>query len=150
MVTAPPKSEHELVERLLVDVYYPDHPPRTESALFQRTKHDLVAVKNTPCWVCGTRINRECHHFHLEWADSAGVDWDRMKSLHPDFNWTTFKDPSDFVDSEYNMLVLCADHHRHRDAGIHMLPYPIWIMQAVKRSDFIFAPVDKLHTLMKA
>ncbi len=138
--SAAPQHEHEVVERLYVDVYYPDHPPRTESALFRKTKRDLIKVKNVPCWVCGTRQNREVHHFYLEWADSAGVDWARMRQLHPDFDWSTFRGPSDFVDSPYNMRILCMKHHRHRDAGIHMLPYPIFVMQAVKRSDFVFAP----------
>ncbi len=136
-------SEHEVHETLSVDIYYPNHPPRTESELFRKTKTYLINEKDTPCWVCGTKLNREVHHFHVEWADADGVDWDKMRKLHPDFNWGNFKSPGDFVDSAYNMMVLCADHHRHKDHGIHMLPYPIWIMQAICNSSFVFAPKDK-------
>lgn len=140
MTDGTPKGEHELREHLDVDIYYPDHPPRTESALYRETHHLMIYVEKRPCWVCGTLEHRETHHFHIEWADANGVDWDRMRKLHPDFNWSKFKEATDFVDSAYNMMVLCADHHRHRDRGIHMLPYPIWIMQAVCHSDFIFEP----------
>lgn len=135
--------EHEQRETLEVDIFYPDHEPRTESPLFRRTKHDLIVVRNTPCWVCGTFDNREVHHFHAEWADADGIDWDRMRTLHPQFDWSTFKEATDFIDAEYNMMVLCKRHHTGKDHGIHMLPYPVWIMQRNKRADFVFAPDDK-------
>lgn len=139
------KNEHEQTETLTFDIYYPDHEARKESALFARTKHHLVAVLDTPCWICGTKEGREVHHFHAEWADADGIDWDKMRVLHPNFSWSTFNEPVDFIDSEYNMLVLCKYHHTHKDHGIHMLPYPIWIMQKNKRADFIFSP-DEIPT----
>lgn len=135
-----PANEHEQRETITVDIFYPDHPPRTESPLFARTKHHLVAVLDTPCWVCGTKAAREVHHFHAEWADADGIDWDKMHELHAGFDWSTFKVPADFIDSEYNMMVLCEKHHRGKDHGIHMLPFPIWIMQRNQRADFIFSP----------
>ena len=138
-----PENEHEVRETLTVDIFYPDHPPRSESALFRRTKHHLIDVLDKPCWVCGCKQDREVHHFHVEWADALGVDWDRMRELHPDFPWSTFEKPEDFIDSEYNMMVLCAKHHRHKDHGIHMLPYPIWIMQRVQDEDFVFSPDEE-------
>jgi hypothetical protein len=122
-------KEHELKETLNIDVWYPDHAVRTESNLFARTKHHLIEELDTPCFVCGTKEAREVHHFHVEWAFSQGVDWDHMRVLHPTFDWTVFKAAEDFVDSIYNMMVLCQTHHRHADHGIHNLPYPIWIMQ---------------------
>ena len=135
-----PTREHEVKETLTVDIYYPDHPPRVESSLFRHTRHQLLEVEKRGCWVCGVRAQLEVHHFHVEWADAEGVDWVRMRQLHPRFHWQTFKEPADFVDAPYNMMVLCADHHRHRDRGIHMLPYPIWVMQRERRKDFVFAP----------
>lgn len=137
-----PNNEHEFKETITIDIYYPDHPPRTESSLFTRTKHHLIKVLDTPCWVCGTKENREVHHFHAEWADEGGIEWDKMRILHPAFAWSTFNEPSDFIDSEYNMKILCATHHRLKNHGIHMLSYPIWIMQRNKREDFIFAKDD--------
>jgi hypothetical protein len=138
--------EHEQSETLHFSVFYPDHPPRTESALFRKTKHHLVAVLDTPCWVCGTKDKREVHHWHAEWADSDGIDWDKMRVLHPGFDWSTFKDPSDFIDSEYNMRILCEKHHRGPGHGIHMIPLPIWEMQRIKRDDFIFSEDEQEHS----
>jgi hypothetical protein len=44
------------------------------------------------------------------------------------FDWHAFDpdDPSQFVDSMANMLPLHEMFHRRKDAGIHMLPGPIW------------------------
>jgi hypothetical protein len=134
--------EHTQNETIHLSINYPDHPPRTESALFRKTKHHLVHVLDTPCWVCGTKEKREVHHWHIEWADSEGVDWDKMRAMHPNFDWSTFKEPADFVDSEYNMRILCAKHHRGINHGIHMVPFPMWIMQAVSLKDFVFSPDD--------
>ena len=132
-------NEHEIHEQISIDVFYPDHPPRVESRLFVQTKRHLIEVADMPCWVCGTKDKREVHHFHVEWADADGVDWDKMRTLHPDFSWSTFHEPTDFVDSEYNMMVLCERHHRGKDHGIHLLPYPIWIMQRECLAGFEFA-----------
>jgi hypothetical protein len=132
----------EFKEDIEIDVFYPDHPPRTDSALYRRTRHHLIDVLDIACWVCGSKDNRETHHQHVEWAYADGVDWDHMRVLHPDFNWGTFKTAEDFVDSEYNMLILCDIHHRHKNHGIHYLPFPIFVMQRYKRDDFIMFTED--------
>lgn len=136
------KDEHELKESIDIDIFYPNHPPRTESALFARTRHHVIDVLDTACWVCGSKEKRELHHWIIEWAYADGVDWERMREFYPDFDWTTFKEPGDFVDSAYNMLVLCEVHHRHKNHGIHMMPWPIFIMQRYKRDDFIMFVED--------
>lgn len=84
------------------------------------------------------------HHFHVEWAMTEGVDWDMMRKLHPGFDWASFKEPVDFVDSPYNMMVLCEKHHRDEAHGIHSLPYPVWIMQKYKKQDYILLLEDNL------
>lgn len=135
------KNEHELKETISVDVWYPDHPPRAESARFEATKKALIKDQDVACYICGSKELREVHHFHVEWAFAEGVDWDHMKTLHTDFDWSSFKSAEDFVDSPYNMMVLCQNHHRHANHGIHNLPYPIWIMQRHAASAFtMFAP----------
>lgn len=131
--------EHEQSQTLHFSIFYPDHPPRTESTLFRKTKHHLVAVLDTPCWVCGTKEKREVHHWHAEWADSEGIDWDKMRALHPAFDWSTFKEPADFIDSEYNMRILCSKHHRGINHGIHMVPLPMWEMQRIQKVGFVFS-----------
>ena len=143
-------NEHESHETIEIDFYYPDHSPRTESKIFARTKRHLIDVLDTPCWMCGTKENREVHHFHAEWADSEGIDWEKMKILHPNFSWSTFIDAEDFIDSEYNMRILCLKHHRGKDHGIHFVPYPIWIMQQIKKDSFIFSPDEICQTVSTA
>ena len=128
-------NEHEFKENIVIDIYYPDHSDRSTSNLFLRTKHHLVDVLDTPCWICSTKENREVHHYHVEWAFSDAVDWDIMKVVHPTFDWSKFKIAEDFVDSEFNMMILCQLHHRGKDAGIHYLPYPIWIAQKILKKE---------------
>ena len=135
-----PKNEHELKLHVNIDVFYPDHPPRTESRVFLHTKkhwHDTGAV----CRVCKTDKRIEIHHKFIEWADADGVDWDKVKADHPAFDWSTFKEPSDFIDSVYNTEPLCELHHRGQAPhGIHFTPGPIHQMQQYKRADFVYSP----------
>ena len=133
-------GEHEYKETLTVDVFYPEHVQRTESALFRETKHTLIDKDDKPCMVCGSRENREVHHWFVEWAYANSIDWKKMQAYFTDFDWSSFKEPSDFVDSEYNCRVLCMTHHRAKDAGIHMIPYPIWLEQLHKTRAFVFSP----------
>lgn len=148
-------NEHELKEDIVIDIYYPNHEPRVASELFERSRHHIIDELKTPCWICGldyeTALKQnnglELHHFYVEWADSEAIDWSetgRIRLLHKDFDWTKFTKPEDFVDSEFNMMVLCMNHHRGKDRGIHLLPYPIWQVQAVQRKDFTFEDKYKL------
>ena len=93
------------------------------------------------CGVCGTADKIEIHHKFIEWADSEGVDWEKVKAAHPDFDWSTFAESADFIDSIYNTEPLCEKHHRGQAPhGKHFTPEPIWNMQKYKRKDFIYSP----------
>jgi hypothetical protein len=129
-------NEHEVKESFTVDVWYPNHEPRTVSNTFNRTKHQLIDVEDTPCWICGSKENREVHHFIIEWAYADAIDWSKVKAEHPTFDWANFKTAEDFVDGIYNMRVLCETHHRGVDHGIHTIPYPIWQVQKFVKDDF--------------
>ena len=67
------------------------------------------------------------------------------------FDWHAFDpaEPSTFVDSMANMLVLNAKFHRHRDHGIHEMSFPEWVFQAWPRKvgvdgkRFIFTPDEQ-------
>jgi hypothetical protein len=143
---------HEIKRTLYEDYFVPAHAPRTESDLYKLTHHDLVNVQDAPCYICGIRKstggNMETHHFHCEWSLSNSVDWSVMKAAHPDFDgWDKVKpeDPStfyNFVDSVYNMLVLCDVHHRGKFHGIHAVEHPVWIAQKFMKSDFTFIPAS--------
>ncbi|WP_419687295.1 hypothetical protein ACN22W_08510 [Burkholderia theae] len=53
--------------------YYPDHPPRTESATFRHTKKEGHAA-GLRCAISGQPAP-EYHHLFCEWADSDAIDW---------------------------------------------------------------------------
>ena len=142
-------GEHEQRETISIDIFVPDHPDRTESPQFRRARALLIGNNpNACCEVCAKKDSPdsplELHHDIVEWCDAEGVDWDRMRVMYPDFDWSTFQTPADFIDSAYNARrVLCKKHHTGRDHGIHMLPYPIWQMQKHKRQDFVFSPDEE-------
>lgn len=134
-----PAHEHAIHETIVIDVFYPDHPPRTESVVFAATKRHWHAA-GCACGICGTKDKIEIHHKFIEWADSEGVDWAKVRTAHPAFDWWTFKEPADFIDSVYNTEPLCERHHRGpAPHGKHFTPEPIWNMQKYQRADFVYA-----------
>ncbi|AJX59573.1 hypothetical protein [Burkholderia pseudomallei] len=71
---------HETRRTLAEDVFYPDHPPRTESVVFRKTKHEGHAVQ-LPCAISGHTEGVEYHHLMCEWAFSGAVDWRTVKGI---------------------------------------------------------------------
>jgi hypothetical protein len=130
-----------------VTTYYPPHPPRIATGVYIRSHHQLVYTENRPCWACGIThtdcvrlkdelkgVAMETHHFWTEDAFTGeggglgGIFWARVMADHADFDWkhsgfavedpTTFKF---FVDSPYNLQVLCSACHRAAKAVPHWL-----------------------------
>ncbi|MDE2100854.1 MAG: hypothetical protein KGL39_26645 [Patescibacteria group bacterium] len=137
-------------------VHYPDHPPRTDTAIYRKTHHDLCIVKDIPCFVCGktrkeSKVLTETHHFYCEKAGERAIDWiafgRKAQTLHniqtglhigSAFDWEEVqKNPDIFVDSPANMVVLCPEHHRSAHRGIHHVPFPEWILQACAVEGFV-------------
>jgi len=75
-----PGKEHEYAHALKEDVYYPEHPPRTESATFRETKRSGHAAK-LPCAVSGVTDEVEYHHVFIEEAFMNAVDWRMVKEV---------------------------------------------------------------------
>lgn len=75
-----PAHEHEKTDRLTEDVFYPDHPPRTESHTFIQTKKAGHQAK-LPCSISGHTEGTEYHHLFLEWAFADAVDWQTVKDI---------------------------------------------------------------------
>lgn len=144
---AAPAHEHEQKLTVSIDVYVPDHPDRSESPVFRKARKLLIEDNpDAKCWIDNGQCEGglELHHDLVEWCDAEGIDWDKMRRLYPDFDWSTFKEPADFIDSAYNARrVLCKKHHTGKDHGLHYLPGPIYLMQKHKRVDFIFAPDER-------
>lgn len=75
-----PANEHEDRRALSEDVFYPDHPPRSESHTFRATKaagHKL----GLQCVLSGHTDKVEYHHGFVEWAFANAVDWHRLKAI---------------------------------------------------------------------
>ena len=140
----------ELRRVLREDAFYPPHDPRKASSEYKRTHTHLVKTLNTPCWICGItnkdvtlipdvkerrRWQLETHHAELEWAAERAFEDDGVmlaalvRDLHDKVTKQSPEAVREFLDSEGNMLVLCATHHRGAYTGIHSITYPVWKLQ---------------------
>ncbi|MCM3582179.1 hypothetical protein M3795_16980 [Ralstonia pickettii] len=55
-------------------------------------------------------------------------------------------DPYLFVDDmTVNGLLLCKEHHTGKDAGIHDMPFPLWIAQRFAIEGYQFTPTQIIH-----
>ena len=135
---------HEQDDTVRERVLYPEHVQRTESAAFRDNKHILVKKLRLGCWVCGTREKLEVHHLH-EWALWPKLDAEKVLEFLRCFDPYGFsrhmgEAPVESPDDIRNLLVLCEEHHRGVDTGVHKLTYPIWLPQrAVKPGEEITA-----------
>lgn len=136
-------------------VSYPKHEPRRASAEYRKVHRHLVYEMDAPCWVCGIRRSvggaMETHHDHFEWASQNGLDLAKVTA-----DWPAITDRqklAEWVDSELNMLVLCAAHHRGKYTGIHEISYPAWLLQRYEGDAFTFidqSRVPRAHTPLLA
>lgn len=130
----------------------PPHPPRTETPIYQRTHHRLVVVEDRPCFICGVRksvlasvaradpeqnplgaTDIETHHFPVERALLAALDRELLARDYPTVH--QFKTLEEWVDSEYNMLVLCDQCHRLAPHAIHRAHYDAFIAEKYGKRD---------------
>jgi hypothetical protein len=93
----------------------------------------------------------ETHHHVIEWALANAIDpvlfaktlLPHLRSSHQDnaayqVDAFTAEQISDWVDhSPDNLWVLCDVHHRHKWVGIHEISYPLWVPQALFKTDFV-------------
>lgn len=137
----------DLSRTLVEEVSYPPHEPRKASAIYARTHAKLVVEMDEPCWICGVRHSDvvrmavddrkhwqiETHHAELEWAAEKAFEQDdeMLAKIEADFAGKFADSTSlrEWLDSEGNMLILCATHHRGARTGIHMISYPAWKLQ---------------------
>jgi hypothetical protein len=138
-------------------VNYPSHEPRKNSSIYNKTHNLLINIRDTPCFICNkTKSNDnvilETHHFYCEKAAQNAIDWNKFEefakkcyniqtgeNIWKNLDWSKVKNnPDIFVDSEYNMIVLCQEHHRSGNKGIHHVPFPDWILQKYPLHNFNF------------
>lgn len=119
----------------------PPHPPRTETPVYRATHKRLVITEDRPCYVCGVRrsdlrdpvrrkdktINpygaksNESHHWPVERSLADSIDPQLVAAAFPSVK--QFKTFIEWVDSEFNMLVLCDKCHRLAPHAIH---HAVW------------------------
>lgn len=156
-IQQPPLSYHTRKMSNHYTVNYPTHEKRVDSAIYKKTHHELCHVRDFPCFICGKThhkngISLETHHFYCEKAAENAIDWHEFgkfaqtcyniqtgECIGDKFDWTEVaKNPDIFVDSPYNMIVLCKEHHISGNKGIHHVPFPDWILQKYPLHDFQF------------
>lgn len=137
----------ELKRTLREIAWFPPHDPRKASPEYERVHHRLVVEMDEPCWICGIRHSTggkmETHHCEIEWAAEPAFEHDpeMLARLVADVH-AKIDSPEalrEWLDSEGNLLVLCATHHRAPYFGIHAITYPAWKLQRLEhQSGFEF------------
>lgn len=129
----PTVPAHFAVRTLTESVWFPEHEARTRSAEYERVHHHLVYKLDEPCWICGVRRSdggsMETHHAAVEWSLANSIDPKAILADFPAMGEATDPALRKWLDSEGNLTVLCAAHHRHGLVGIHSVTYPAWVAQ---------------------
>lgn len=154
---------HEIDESLDLDVRIPEHADRTETALYRGTREamfrfpPLMLIRPNPgeCFICQRTENDlgaplQSHHFGIErcFAETEGLKWDLVARDFPCFGWASFDPgkPYQFVDDMTAQgLPLCEEHHIGKYTGIHMIPFPYWLMQRYLPNDYRFSPNEVIR-----
>jgi hypothetical protein len=157
------QDDREQKETLQVDVDLPHDEVARAAPLFERSKkmlmeHDvkLVFELDRPagrCFICQKTEAEvgplEAHHFALEHCFmDATLRWDLIKADFPSYDWKNFDPthPEMFVDQMVSSgLLLCKLHHTGKDAGIHYLPFPLWLVQRYLADGIRFSPTEIIH-----
>jgi hypothetical protein len=156
MVDPPPYEKEPVYIHKQTNHYtiqYPEHELRKQTSIY---RHTHESMKHMPCFICNKtnkkdNIPIETHHFYVEKAAQNAIDWIKFgefakhatnlqtgESLNH-FNWNEVQQNSDlFVDSPYNMIVLCKEHHTSGNKGIHHVPFPDWILDKFAKQGYSF------------
>lgn len=146
-------EDHEHKMTYEVEVNIPGHEDRVTTSLFTRTRKVLLESKGARCFICNRTAEEaghplEAHHHPIERSLANMVDWDLVKLDFPHFDWSKFDpaNPYTFVDDmTVNGLILCKDHHIGKNEGIHMMPYPLWIIQRYGKEGYQYTEEYQIH-----
>lgn len=137
-------------------INFPPNEERKDTPLFTRTKKLLAKAVSNRCYICGRNAKEskaplEAHHHPIMRAFMPIVDWVLFAKEAKEgiwgariasFDWAKFDplNPVTFVDDmRYNGMLLCVDHHRTQNQGIHNLPYPLFIAQKYAKEGYVFS-----------
>jgi hypothetical protein len=136
-------------------IHYPIHEERKTTSIFRKTRNELIIKRKLTCFICNKGNEDqplEAHHFYCEKYAQTMIDWEKFgifakkcyniqtgENIAANFDWNEVKqNPNIFVDSIYNMIVLCKQHHTSGNKGIHHVPFPDWILQKYPSDGFEF------------
>lgn len=159
---------HEEKETLAVSVNIPGHEARATTAIFRRTRQQLIARDGGRCYISGMTAEEsghplEAHHYPIERSLANMIDWERVKAdalsgelgltnaqrtAAAAFDWDSFDlaDPYTFVDNMLvNGVLLAKQFHIGKDEGIHAMPHPLWIAQRYGMDGYRFSEVEVIH-----
>jgi len=169
------ENDHEMRGTLKYDVIVPGHEVRgAATALFKRTRLQLIARERGRCWISGAVTELEAHHHPVERCFAERWDWPRFSNdcklglwgpYAQAFDWTKFfegaaivpasgdqssytrvVDPYLFVDNMLvNGLVLSKKFHTGPDEGIHNLAGPMHLAQKYLVEGYKFSDIEVIH-----
>lgn len=133
---------HEVKTTIVEEIDYPDHAKRTTSEEFHKNRK-MFLDREDGCWICGSHDNLEIHHL-IEWSLFPAIDTAKMQQVlkmldHYGFS-VADNSPIKSPDDKRNLLVLCENHHRGRNNGIHALTYPVWLAQKCTKDGIDITP----------
>ena len=151
MQDAPTSMVPAHTEHLRLDIYeaIPAHEPRETDkhyAIFNQTRARLVKLGALKCWIDNANCTGdvELHHDKAEFAFLNSIDaqaFARAYGLH----FGNDEDFLNYVEGEGNLLCLCVYHHRSH-GGIHVLPYPVWVIQKYMKAGVLPAAIEGTPT----
>jgi hypothetical protein len=149
--------------RTIVEIEEFDARPErgADSPEFTRNKHMLVKRLDLPCWVCGSRDNREVHHIH-EHAQWVKLDPEKVKDTLLCFDVYGYShhmidQPVTSPDDIRNLVVLCGHleqdgqtieggHHRGKGVSAHGSTWDLFFAQrAVKAGEEVTHAVTGMN-----
>lgn len=139
---------HEQKRTLSEDELLLGHGERNHPR-FEHSRHLLIVVQKTPCWLCGATEHLEAHHSPIEFSRANEVDWSaagKIRQDFPDFDWHAFdaagQDPSLFIDTPINLMILCRPCHIGLNRGVHAKTWPNVVIRRYARADIALTPED--------
>jgi hypothetical protein len=149
-------AEHTETINLKDMVITPAHADRTASPEFERSIRRLKEDGHYVCWVTGLKdgdrypdgeiVKLQVHHVGCEWSLQGFVDFDKLKEFLETFDVYGYgrlmkNIPLTSVDDIRNQMVLGQRHHTGVNhaagnaTGIHDLVFPMWIIQAIAKTN---------------
>ncbi len=127
---------HETHLSMSVIELSPPHDPREDTPIYRATHARLVIKEDRPCFICAVRysdlrdpvrrndlainpmqaVTQETHHWPIERSLASAIDGDLLAKDYPSV--LQYKTLIEWIDSEFNMLVLCSTCHRG-ETGVH-------------------------------